>query len=407
MRLTYTADGSCTLYSEAYRQTFHSDKGALSEARHVFVQGAAVDERLRRGAVSLLEVGFGTGLNFFVTADVALSCGGNLRYTALEQALLPVATLTSLGYPAHLKHPELAYRYFEFRETLPHTPAPGRYQAVLGDGITLALIIGDAAEQRLDPASFDAIYQDAFSPDANPELWSEAFLAKLACALKPGGVLTSYSVKGEVRRRLARLGLSVSKRSGPPGGKREMLHAQKPTCAPEGGDWPTIRLATVHDAKPLAQLAERTFRDTFGAVNTAEDMALYCAASYGDAIQAAELVDPTITTLLCEDAGQLIGFAQLRFGGAPACVAASEPGEIWRFYIAAAWHGQGVAQVLMRACLQHLKRRGCDAAWLGVWEDNPRALAFYRKFGFVAVGEQVFVLGRDPQRDILMVRTLA
>lgn len=228
MTLTDTADGSRTLYSDTYQQTFHSDKGALAEARYVFLNGAGVPERLTKGTVQILEVGFGTGLNFFVTADEALKCSGVLNYTALERDLLPGAILDKLGYRSHLNHPELFDSYLQFRESLPLLPTPGPYRTALAGGVTLNLVIGDATKQSFDSATFDVIYQDAFSPDANPELWSEAFLGQLAHSLKPAGVLTTYSVKGDIRRRLAQLGLTVSKRPGPPGGKREMLVAEKP-----------------------------------------------------------------------------------------------------------------------------------------------------------------------------------
>ena len=70
------------------------------------------------------------------------------------------------------------------------------------------------------------------------------------------------------------------------------------------------------------------------------------------------------------------------------------------------WHGKGLAQALMDACIGELRRQNADAVWLGVWEHNPRAIAFYRKCGFTEVGEHVFVLGEDPQRDVVMVKPL-
>lgn len=170
---------------------------------------------------------------------------------------------------------------------------------------------------------------------------------------------------------------------------------------------PIIRQANRHDAAPLARVAERTFRDTFGAVNTAADMDLHCRTNYSEAIQDAEISAPGISTWLSVDGDRLVGFAQLRRGAAPKCVQARSPGEIQRLYVVAEWHGKGVAHELMEVCIDDLKGRGADVAWLGVWERNPRAIAFYRKFGFVEVGEHVFPLGRDPQRDILMVRAVA
>lgn len=168
----------------------------------------------------------------------------------------------------------------------------------------------------------------------------------------------------------------------------------------------TIRHATPADARPLAQLAEETFRATFGAMNTAVDMDLHCQTSYSEALQAREIAQPNMLTLLCEQSGQLIGFAQLRWAETPSCVSGKTPGEIQRFYLAHAWHGQGIAQKMMSACLAEMGQHGSDVVWLGVWEHNPRAIAFYEKFGFTAVGDHIFPLGHDPQRDIIMVRSI-
>src|SRR5690606_34602987 len=119
---------------------------------------------------------------------------------------------------------------------------------------------------------------------------------------------------------------------------------------------------------------------------------------------AREITAPDRVTLLCEHRGELIGFAQLRWGDAPACVSGESLAEIQRLYVVSHWQGKGVAQSLMDECLQELHARGVDVVWLGVWEHNPRAISFYEKFAFVAVGEHVFALGTDPQRDIVMCR---
>src|SRR5512135_2655790 len=97
---------------------------------------------------------------------------------------------------------------------------------------------------------------------------------------------------------------------------------------------PVVRRAAVADARPLAELAERTFRDTFAAMNTPENMCLHCEASYGEAIQAREIRDPALTTLICEHEGEMVGYAQLRRGPAPPQVEAARPIEIQRIYVA-------------------------------------------------------------------------
>lgn len=167
-----------------------------------------------------------------------------------------------------------------------------------------------------------------------------------------------------------------------------------------------VRTATRDDARALATLAESTFRETFASSNTADDMDLHCRNTYGEEKQAGEIASGSMLTLLCEDAGELVGFAQLRWGQAPACVAAEAPGEIQRLYVASDRHGTGVAAILMNACLERIAGRRSDVAWLGVWERNARAIAFYRKFGFEAVGEHIFPVGTDPQRDVVMARPL-
>ena len=169
---------------------------------------------------------------------------------------------------------------------------------------------------------------------------------------------------------------------------------------------PYIRHAVEADAKALAELAERTFRETFASMNTVDDMEQHCRQSYSEELQRAEISSDSLATLVCEYNGQLIAFAQLRWADAPSCVEGSKPGEIQRLYVAKEWHGKGAAQHLMTACLAELEKRHVDVAWLGVWEKNPRAISFYRKCGFIEVGNHVFPLGTDLQTDIVMIRAL-
>lgn len=164
----------------------------------------------------------------------------------------------------------------------------------------------------------------------------------------------------------------------------------------------TIRLAGSGDAVALAALAERTFRATFGAGNSVEHLERHCGRSYGAVLQAAEITDARMRTLLAHHGEELAGFAQLRLGGAaPACVSGAAV-EIQRLYVDQPWHGQGVAPALMRALLALAAQTGAKRVWLGVWEHNPRAIAFYERFGFRAVGAHAFDFGGDLQRDLVM-----
>jgi GNAT superfamily N-acetyltransferase len=166
----------------------------------------------------------------------------------------------------------------------------------------------------------------------------------------------------------------------------------------------TIRRATAADNELLAEVGARAFADTFAADNTPEDMAAYLAGAFSPAQQSAELADPGSVFLVAEVNGETAGYARLRQGPPPGVPTGQKPIEIVRFYALPAWIGRGVGAALMAACLAEAERRGCDALWLDVWEHNPRARAFYARWGLAEVGTQAFQLGGDRQTDILMQR---
>ena len=167
---------------------------------------------------------------------------------------------------------------------------------------------------------------------------------------------------------------------------------------------PTIRLGNPGDAGLLAELGARTFSETFAADNRPEDMAAYLAASFNHAQQTAELNDPASTFFIVEVGGLAAGYAQLHAGEPAEGVEGAQPVELVRLYVSREWLGRGVGEALMRACVDGARRAGHKTIWLGVWERNGRAQAFYRKWNFREVGEHFFQLGSDPQRDILMER---
>lgn len=165
-----------------------------------------------------------------------------------------------------------------------------------------------------------------------------------------------------------------------------------------------IRRATAADDRLLAEIGAETFHDSFAADNTEENMALYLAESFSPEIQARELADPLSTFLIAEVGGQTAGYARLKSGPAPEPIGAVAPIEICRFYARNPWIGKGLGAQLMEACLKVATFTGCDVIWLDVWERNQRAIRFYQKWGFVEAGTQVFKLGEDLQRDLLMAR---
>lgn len=227
-----TADGSRTLASPA-GEAYKSLHGAISEARSVYLEGSGVAERLAAGsATDVLEVGFGTGLNFLVSATAAVAGGAALRYRSLELAPPSAATLRELGYADLLAPSRLPEALIAWRAGLGPS-APAGWHAFEHGRVRLELFVGDALSSAWDAGELpqvDAVYHDSFGPANAPGLWSGAFLARLARLLKPGGRLVSFCVAGAVRRALAAEGLTVAKAPGPVGGKREVLVARRPAA---------------------------------------------------------------------------------------------------------------------------------------------------------------------------------
>jgi diamine N-acetyltransferase len=168
-----------------------------------------------------------------------------------------------------------------------------------------------------------------------------------------------------------------------------------------------VRPALLSDALPLSQFGARTFRDAFAAENRPENLEAFLAKAYGVPQQSAEIADPSVATLIAEANREMVGFAQLRGGVTPACVIGPHPIELWRFYVSREWHGRGVASTLMAVIVTEALRRGARTLWLGVWERNGRAQAFYRKCGYLVVGQQPFVLGNERQMDLVMARPVS
>lgn len=169
----------------------------------------------------------------------------------------------------------------------------------------------------------------------------------------------------------------------------------------------TIRYGVPNDARELSSFMAHSFTTAFGALNQPDHLAAFLAETYTLPRQTAELQDPAIITLIAELDGALAGYAQVRSGHyLPACVTGPDPIELWRFYVDPAWIGRGIARPLMDRAKAEARGRGARSFWLGVWEVNARAIAFYQKAGFQPVGSHSFDVGGDPQTDLVMVTTL-
>ena len=164
-----------------------------------------------------------------------------------------------------------------------------------------------------------------------------------------------------------------------------------------------IRQGLESDAPALAAFAARTFEEAFGADNRPADIEEHLSRAFGVAQQTKELLDPNMVTLLTHQGELLLGFAQVQRKQPPPGVIAERPIELRRFYVDRPAHGKGVAQQLMHAVYHVAQSIGGEHLWLGVWERNPRAIAFYKKAGFTDCGSTVFYVGPDPQVDRVMI----
>jgi ribosomal protein S18 acetylase RimI-like enzyme len=173
-----------------------------------------------------------------------------------------------------------------------------------------------------------------------------------------------------------------------------------PSPSPQGGGGVIYRYASVQDAGALAAFAARTFSETFAHLYPREDLEAYLAKSYGEAIQREEIEDPSIGTWIAERDAGLVGYAQagpmdIKVDHGP------QDRELYRLYVDIGVKGGGVAPELMSNVIGWARSEGAEALWLSVWENNARAQAFYRRYGFEHVGEHKFMVGKTADRDFI------
>lgn len=174
----------------------------------------------------------------------------------------------------------------------------------------------------------------------------------------------------------------------------------------------SLRQAGPEDAGMLADLGARAFSETFAKDNTPEDLAEYLRQNFSPEKQASEINRPGSVFLVLEINESPAGFAHLQDQATDTCLAALpslnqlHPMELIRIYLLQAWTGHRLGDVLMQACLDHARQQKVEVLWLGVWEHNPRAIAFYTRWGFEKAGMHLFQLGQDAQTDYVMARRL-
>ncbi|MFA8433023.1 MAG: tRNA (5-methylaminomethyl-2-thiouridine)(34)-methyltransferase MnmD [Marinifilaceae bacterium] len=213
-QLEVTKDGSHTLYVPELDEHYHSVHGAVQEAMHVYLDAGF--HFSNKDPIRILEIGFGTGLNAYLTLIEGEKSKRQVEYHSIELYPIEQEHLEKLNYPDQIDYPnrQLFYQMHqaEWNKTIEITP-----------GFHLHKIQGDLTKQIFD-GNYDVVYFDAFAPDIQPELWKEEVFQKIHDAMAPDSILTTYSTKGIVKRALRATGFKVKRLPGPPG-KREMLRA--------------------------------------------------------------------------------------------------------------------------------------------------------------------------------------
>lgn len=212
-----TSDGSKTIQIEEWDEQYHSKHGAIQEAYHVFIkQGLSL---FKNKSISILEIGFGTGLNALITWKEAADLKIKINYTGVEAYPVTIEEVEQLNYISQLNATT-----YEMGFQLMHSSSWGITIDIAPD-FTLCkqqqdFMVIDNKE------NFDLIYFDAFGARVQPELWTEEIFRKMYDALRANGILVTYAAKGSVRRAMQAVGFTVERLQGPPG-KREMLRATK------------------------------------------------------------------------------------------------------------------------------------------------------------------------------------
>lgn len=211
--LRITEDGSHTLYNSVVDECYHSTHGAVQESMHIFIQNALLFHE-PQASLSVLEIGFGTGLNAWLTCVEAEKRQMQINYHALERYPVDAALYTQLNYVDG----EEERRCFRLMHT-----CEWNVPIQLTTFFTLRKEKTDLLQWKAEQ-HYDLIYFDAFSPEKQPELWQEPIFAQLYAHTNPGGIFITYCAKGMVRRALQSVGYCVERIPGPPG-KREILRA--------------------------------------------------------------------------------------------------------------------------------------------------------------------------------------
>lgn len=212
-----TSDGSHSLFNSSLNETYHSVHGAIVESKHVYIQHG-LDfwfQQNEERSVRILEIGFGTGLNALLTLLHGQSLNRNIYYESWEAFPLETSIIKQLNYGEQLG---ASHWFSQLHEVI------WNKQVQLTSSFTIQKIHGDILASPIS-GPFDVVYYDAFAPSRQPDMWTMDILKKVSDAMVSGGIIVTYCAKGQLKRDLMTLGLTVETLSGPPG-KKEMVRAK-------------------------------------------------------------------------------------------------------------------------------------------------------------------------------------
>lgn len=213
-----TEDGSHTIYLPEMDEHYHSVHGAIQESLHIYIEQGLLQTTKKE--LSVLEIGFGTGLNAYLTYCFAQEKGLSLHYCSLEKYPLNESEFSKLNYPNNIFH-EYSFIFNQMHQTewnkIIEIPKNFKLEKINADLLTF---------QFNEVPQFDLVYYDAFAPGKQPEMWTDEVLHKVAATVKPEGILVTYCAKGTVRRALSDAGFTMERIPGP-SGKKEILRGKK------------------------------------------------------------------------------------------------------------------------------------------------------------------------------------
>lgn len=212
-----TNDGSTTIHIKEWDECYHSKFGAIQEAQHVFIKNGL--SLFENKTISILEIGFGTGLNAFITFLESKKLTQTIDYVGVEAYPVSAEEVLSMNYVPELNAEKESFLFAKMHE------CNWEEQIILREDFLFTKRKQFFTDIE-DIEKFDLIYFDAFGYNVQPELWSTTIFQKMYNALKPKGILVTYAARGVVKRSMKEVGFTVEKLEGPPG-KREMFRARK------------------------------------------------------------------------------------------------------------------------------------------------------------------------------------